>query len=102
MPIKHATQTVKPDDPARDISKDEWNASHTVTSGSAPIIAGNSYVDVPHGLGTTPDINTIKPSQKDCLFGRGYWVSDVGAVTFRINIDSPDSESNHSFGYIIV
>jgi hypothetical protein len=32
MPIKHATQTAVPDDPAYDVGADEWNEAHAVDS----------------------------------------------------------------------
>jgi len=92
MGIKHHTQTSKPDDPNADVSKDEWNENHDVTSGTATITAGNTYVDVTHGLPATPDINKINVNcQSD------YWlpvkISNVGATTFRINIFGMQTES---------
>lgn len=102
MTIKHHTQTSKPDDPGSDVSKDEWDEPHDVTSGSATITAGNTYADVAHGLGTTPDINKIKPTPLDDLGGRDVWISNVGGTTFRINISGMDLDADHSFGYIIV
>ncbi len=102
MGIKHHTQTIKSDDPNADVSKDEWNENHDVTSGTATITTGSTYVDVAHGLDATPDINKITPTPKDNLGGRSYWISDVGGTYFRININGMDLEENHSFGYIIV
>lgn len=101
MGIKHHTQTAKPDDPTSDVSKDEWNEDHDVTSGSATITAGNTYVDKAHGLSSTPDINKIKPTALDDLGGRSVWITDVGATTFRINISSMDL-TDHNFGYVIL
>lgn len=101
MPIKHASQTGEPDDPGYDVSADEWNADHEVTSGSATVTAGNSYVDVTHGLSGTPDINKIKVTPQDDLAGRVPWVSNVGASTFRINIPV-DLESDHVIGWVIL
>jgi hypothetical protein len=101
-PIKHATQTAKPDNPDHEMSADEWNEAHDVTILTGTIWAGNTYVDVAHGLSSTPSIDKIKPTPKDNLGGRSYWVSDVGAVTFRININSVDFEENHSFGIVIL
>lgn len=101
MGIKHHTQTSQPDNPADPVSKDEWNEDHDVTSGSATVTAGNTYVDKTHGLGTTPDENKIKLTSKDDLGGRSVWISNVGNTTFRINISSMDTE-DHTFGYVIL
>lgn len=69
-------------------------------SGSATISAGDTYVDVTHNLGHTPDIDVIVVRPRDDLGGRSYWKSDVGASTFRINMTTQDL-SDHVFGYII-
>ncbi|MEM2185275.1 MAG: hypothetical protein QXO99_08390, partial [Candidatus Methanomethylicia archaeon] len=70
----------------------------TEGSGSAIISAGNTYVDVSHGLSVTPDINKIVIIPKDNLNGRSFWVSDVTSTTFRINISSADTV-NHVFSW---
>ncbi|MEM2567332.1 MAG: right-handed parallel beta-helix repeat-containing protein [Candidatus Bathyarchaeia archaeon] len=70
----------------------------TENSGTATITAGATYVDVTHGLAITPDINRIKVVPKDNLGGRSFWISDVGATTFRINISSVDTV-DHAFGW---
>ncbi|MEM1590343.1 MAG: right-handed parallel beta-helix repeat-containing protein [Candidatus Bathyarchaeia archaeon] len=70
----------------------------TENSGAAIITAGNTYVNVAHGLNIIPDINRIKLTPKDNLGGRNWWVSDVGATTFRINISSADTV-DHAFGW---
>jgi len=67
-------------------------------SGSATITAGATYVDVTHNLAITPDINRIKITPKDNLGGRSFWVDNVTATTFRINISSTDTV-NHVFGW---
>jgi len=67
-------------------------------SGTATITAGNTYVDVTHGLAITPDINRIKITPKDNLGGRNWWVSNVTSTTFRINISSADTV-DHAFGW---
>jgi len=68
------------------------------SSGEATITAGNTYVEVSHGLDITPDINKIRITPKDNLNGRDYWISDVNSSTFRINISSSDSV-DHIFGW---
>lgn len=101
MTVKHATQTAKANDPTYDVSADEWNEAHTVTNSTATITTGNTYVDKAHGLASTPDIEDIHVTPHDNLGGRSFWISNVGAATFRINISSQDLQ-NHVFGYIIV
>lgn len=77
----------------------KWNSGYiTENSGAATITAGATYVDVLHGLDITPDINRIKVTPKDNLGSRSFWVSDVGATTFRINISSTDTV-DHAFGW---
>ena len=70
----------------------------TENSGEATITAGDTYVDVSHGLDITPDINKIRITPKDNLNGRDYWISDVNSSTFRINISTSDSV-DHTFGW---
>jgi hypothetical protein len=68
--------------------------------GTATITAGNTYVDVPHGTGITPDISQIQTTPQDNLGGRSYWNDTVGSTTFRINISSTDT-SEHNFSWRI-
>jgi len=70
----------------------------TENSGNATILAGNTYVDVAHGLSITPDINKFDITPKDNLAGRSWWISNVNATHFRINLSSSDTV-NHSFGW---
>jgi hypothetical protein len=100
MGIKHHTQTTKPDNPEDPVSRDEWNEDHDVTSGSATVLAGHDYVDVVHGVGSTPNINKINVNcQSD------YWlpvkISNVGPTTFRINIFGVEME-DLVFGWTIL
>jgi len=67
-------------------------------SGDATVTAGNTYVDVTHGMSFTPDINKLRITPQDDLGGRSVWPSDVGALTFRINIGSMDL-TDHTFGW---
>jgi len=101
MPVKHNKQTAIADNALYDVSKDEWNEPHTVDSGEATVVSGETYVDKAHGLSLTPDINKIKLTPKDDLGGRSYWISDVGGTTFRVNIGSMDMV-DHVFGYVIL
>jgi len=70
----------------------------TENSGEVTISAGNTYVEVSHGLDITPDINKFKIVPKDNLDGRSYWISDITSSSFRINISSSDT-IDHVFGW---
>lgn len=70
-------------------------------SGSATITKNNADVTVTHGCDFTPNIDQILPTPKDNLDGRNCWISNVTAITFRINISSIDSKG-HTIGYIIL
>lgn len=69
--------------------------------GSATILAGNTYVDVPHGLSAPPTIDQIIITPQDDLAGRTAWPSNPGASTFRINISTVDPDVNHVFSWQI-
>lgn len=55
----------------------------TKNQGVATIPAGNTYVDVAHGLACAPQIILLSSSQNVTV-----WYSDVNDSTFRINIES--------------
>jgi len=59
-------------------------------NGTATVSAGNTYVDTPHGLSFTPDINRFTLQPQSELGGKDFWISNVGASTIRINISSSD------------
>jgi hypothetical protein len=58
----------------------------TENSGTATITAGQTSVNVTHGLATTPTRVVLTPTTDTA--GRRYWVSAKGATTFTITIDS--------------
>lgn len=58
------------------------------TSGSTTIAVGDSYVDVTHHASSTPSKVRITPTSN--LGTRSFWVSNKGANTFRVNINSTD------------
>jgi hypothetical protein len=62
--------------------------------GTETVTAGNTTVNVTHGLEGTPTI--VKLTPLDDLGGRNYWVTSIGATTFTINISSSDL-SDHQF-----
>lgn len=57
---------------------------------TATIPAGVAFVDVTHLLTWVPTIDDILLTPEDDLGGRSFWVSNVGAVTFRINMNPID------------
>lgn len=63
---------------------------------AATITAGNTYVDVTHGLASTPTRVRITPTTN--LGTRSFWVDTKGAATFRININSSDV-IDHTFDW---
>lgn len=68
---------------------------------TATIPAEEDHVDVAHGLGYTPDSDDIIVNPLDDLNGRGWWKSDFGNTTFRINISSMDFV-DHLFSYTLL
>lgn len=70
--------------------------SNEITGTAATIDAGNTYVDVTHGLATTPTTVRVTPTTN--LGTRSFWVDTKGASTFRININSSDS-IDHTFDW---
>lgn len=70
--------------------------------GSATILAGQTYVDVPHNQPTPPTIDQIVITPQDDLGGRTYWPSNITSTTFRINISSMNCDCNHVFSHQIV
>lgn len=70
--------------------------------GSATILAGNTYVDVLHGLSFTPTIDEIVLTPQDDLAGRTFWPSNPASTTFRINISMIDPDVDHAFTYQII
>jgi hypothetical protein len=73
----------------------------TFVSGSATILANTYFVDVAHGLLSTPSINDITLTPQDDLGGRQVWPGNVGPITFRINISDADPLLNHVISYTI-
>lgn len=70
-----------------------------IISGNATILAGNTSVTVTHGVGQTPSwVGNPTPLDEN---GLGAWVSLIGSVTFKINIQVPqaaDADFNYTAG----
>ncbi|NMN07205.1 MULTISPECIES: hypothetical protein [unclassified Novosphingobium] len=55
--------------------------------GTAAVAAGQTYLDISHGLSLTPtDFNVIPTSSG---WAPNFWISAAGATTFRINFTDP-------------
>lgn len=65
----------------------------------ATITAGDAFVDVTHLLTWVPTIDDIQVTPDDDLGGRSFWISNVGAVTFRINMN-PIDLVDHAFAWV--
>ena len=63
--------------------------------GTSTVTAGNIYVDVTHNVGTTPNWVHANPTNE---YGIDKFVDNIGATTFRINIQSPQP-SDATFGW---
>ncbi len=63
---------------------------------TATVTAGNAGVVVTHGLLWVPTIDDILLTPNDDLGGRSFWVSNVGALTFTINMN-PIDIVDHTF-----
>ena len=70
-----------------------------MTEQVAIIAIGQTFVDVPHGLSSTPTVDDIAVMPHDNLGGRSWWIDTIGAVNFRLNISSADGVAAHEFGY---
>lgn len=78
------------------IIKNNYGYTTESAGTAATITAGNTYVDVTHSLAATPTKVRVTPNTN--LGTRAFWVSDKGASTFRININSSDS-IDHTFDW---
>lgn len=63
------------------------------------IPAGSAFVDVAHGLVWIPTVDDIQVTPNDDLGGRSFWVDNVGAATFRINMN-PIDLVDHYFTWV--
>ena len=109
--IKHTTQIVGSNNAGSQVSKDAWNVDHAkgdvadvllnFTSGTATILAFNTYVDITHGLSITPSIGGIIITPNDDLGNRYWWIDTIGDTTFRLNISSSDF-GDHIFGWCYI
>jgi len=74
----------------------------TETSGTATVANGQTSVDVTHGMDITPSINDINVTPTNSMGNAiKYYISNVGASTFRINVDADPGEETATFGWQI-
>lgn len=74
----------------------------TENSGTATVVSGQTTIDVTHGLAITPSINDINVVPTNNLgSATKYWISDVGASTFRINVDVDPGATTATFSWQI-
>ncbi len=74
----------------------------TASSSTATITSGNTSVDVSHSLAITPSAGNISVTPtNDMGSATKFWISDIGASTFRINVDQ-DPGGNATFSWQIV
>jgi hypothetical protein len=74
----------------------------TSNSGTATVTGGSTFVNVAHGLSITPTIANIRVTPTNNLGNATmFWLSNVGATTFRINVDA-DPGAAATFTWAIV
>lgn len=70
----------------------------TRADGAATVPDDATYVDVTHGLAATPALNDISVTPTNDLGDAAkFWISDVGATTFRININADPGAGTATF-----
>lgn len=81
----------------------KYNKGYTTeNTGTATVPNAATYVDVVHGLSITPSINNICVTPTGWGNAAKYWISDVGATTFRINVDVDPGASTATFSWCVV
>jgi len=74
----------------------------TETSGTATVANGQTSVDVTHSLAITPSINDINVTPTNTMGNaQKYYISDIGASTFRINVDQDPGATTATFSWSI-
>ena len=74
----------------------------TENSGAATVASGATYIDVTHGLSATPIAGSIKLTPTNNLGSAAkYWVSNIGATTFRVNVDTAPGATTATFAWSV-
>jgi len=72
----------------------------TENSGTATVANGQTIIDVTHGLSVTPTANDVQVTPTNDLGNATkFWISDLGASTFRINVDGDPGASTATFAW---
>ncbi|NIT04541.1 hypothetical protein GTO10_06645 [Candidatus Saccharibacteria bacterium] len=75
----------------------------TESSGTGTVLSGNTFRDIAHGLAITPSINNIHVTPTNNLGNAAkFWISNVGSVNFRINVDVDPGASTATFSWTVV
>jgi hypothetical protein len=75
----------------------------THNSGTATVGDGDTTVDVAHGLAVTPSASDVQVTPTNDLGNATkFWISDLGASTFRINVDGDPGASTATFAWSAV
>jgi CRISPR-associated DxTHG motif protein len=74
-----------------------WNVSRT--SGTATVPNGATYYDVTHGLNFTPTAAQITVTPTGWGNAASFYISDIGASTFRINVNADPGASTATFSW---
>lgn len=72
----------------------------TENSGLATVLNGNVNVVVAHGLGFAPTTVVISPKENPTNAVTFWWVDNIGAANFTINIDANPGVSNLDFDWL--
>lgn len=74
----------------------------TENSNVAQVVSGATYVDVTHGLSALPQEREIRVTRTSSGgASTKCWISNVGATTFRINVDVNPGTGGAWFGWAI-
>jgi hypothetical protein len=74
----------------------------TENSGTATIASGDTHIDVTHGLAITPEAANISVTPTNSMGDSAkYYISDIGATTFRINVNADPGATTATFAWQI-
>jgi parallel beta-helix repeat protein len=74
----------------------------TESSGTATIASGDTHIDVTHGLAITPEAANISVTPTNSMGDSAkYYISDIGATTFRINVNADPGATTATFAWQI-
>lgn len=70
------------------------------TEGLATVPNGATFVDVTHNYPTTPTASDVQVTPTNDLGNATkFWISTVGATTFRINVDADPGAGTATFAW---